>query len=98
VHGWNVSSTSIEVHWSLIPVKYQRGPVNSYQITYQLSSGSPSVNQTVLTNMTRIEGLQIYSSCNVTVCGVSIEIYIGPCHTVGIWTDEDSKYPFNTNK
>ena len=93
--AYNVSSTSIKVHWGSIPVDLQKGIILGYHVIVMLNS-SVSRNLTVFGKSQEmvVTGLQKSTTYQVSVSGFTVKGRGVQSTPVNVTTDEDGNYFF----
>ena len=91
--AYNVSSTSIKVHWGSIPLDSQNGIILGYCVTVMLNSVVISnVSAASSTREIAVTGLAKRTTYQVSIAGVTANGTGVKSRPVNVTTDEDGNY------
>ena len=93
VRGHNISSTSISVHWDIVPVADQNGIIQTYTVKYKaLPNDSPQAALvSAPTTQVNLTGLTKYRNYSITVFASTAKGDGNVSEPIIVTTDEDGR-------
>ena len=94
VTGQALTSTSLFVSWSPVPLEHRSGIILGYNLSYWKANDSSNTNVTLTTDKEEIEidGLEKFTPYMVAVSAfnqIGVGVFSDP---IQIWTSEDGKH------
>ena len=89
--GVNSSSTSLSISWQPPPADDQNGVIRAYNVSYGLTTQSPSDYVNLSISETEIELTSLEKFTDYTVIVNAFTIAAGPVEAVTVQTDSDSE-------
>lgn len=89
--GVNSSSTSLSISWQAPPPDDQNGVIRGYNVSYGLTTQSPSDYINLSISETEIELTSLEKFTEYTVIVNAFTIAAGPVENVTVQTDSDSE-------
>ncbi len=93
VSVWKRTTTSLNVKWSPVPLKYRNGIILGYNVTYWRSGDNSNLNETLTTDKLEIEitGLECFTAYMVVVAAFNRIGFGVTSDPLEAWTDEKGK-------